>query len=51
MYGLLNKQNDLLIFECMDSNLLLLNTTSEVLAASYGSIRIDMQFDFRGTDS
>ena len=48
MYGLLNKKDDLLIFECINSSLLLKNPGAEILAQDYGSIRIEMQFDFRG---
>ena len=47
MYGLLNKRNDLLIFECLNASLLILNATGEVFSSNYGSKRIDMQFDFR----
>lgn len=47
MYGLLNKQNDLLIFEVKNSSLIIFNTTGEVLTSSTGSCRINMQFDFR----
>ena len=48
MYGLLNKRNDLLIFECLNASLIILNASGEVLSSIYGTKRIDMQFDFRG---
>lgn len=48
MYGLLNKRNDLLIFECINATKIILKPDEEILASAYGTKRIEMQFDFRG---
>jgi hypothetical protein len=48
MYGLLNKRNDLLIFECINSSRIVLDPETEIMKNVYGTKRIEMQFDFRG---
>ena len=48
MYGLLNKKDDTLIFECINKTLLILDPIGESLPSVYATSRIDMQFDFRG---
>lgn len=48
LYGLLNKRNDLLIFQCLNETFLLENATNQTLSPNYTTKRIDMQFDFRG---
>ncbi len=48
MYGLLNKRNDLLIFECINSTKIILSPDEEILQSAFGTKRIEMQFDFRG---
>ena len=48
MYGLLNKRNDLLIFECINATKIILKPDEELLQSAFGTKRIEMQFDFRG---
>lgn len=50
LYGLLNKKNDLLIFECLNESALVANFTNQSMSSNTTSKRIDMQFDFRGNE-
>ncbi|CDW72642.1 UNKNOWN [Stylonychia lemnae] len=47
LLGLLSKRDDLLIFECLNQSLIVINPQDEILASTVASKRIEMQFDFR----
>ena len=48
LYGLLNKKNDLLIFEFINTSYIVLNSTGQEIIQLVNTKRIDMQFDFTG---
>ncbi len=47
MYGLLNKRDDLLIFECINTTKIIVDPENQIMLEKLGTKKIGMQFDFR----